>query len=388
MNAARPLLRWRYPHPCEAHAREEMLARIDAWWTAFERTRPQLDAFFAGGPRWDLAAWMSEHLQVIDARIMWEFGPGIPVGHRLVITPEVDRELRPLVEVLLARAPKIDGWQFHGHRLAEDFELAMLTTKGRTGVDARAFDFTAELGEAGLVDVHVAPPRGLFRNAEDDQHAAFVAVESLLGEEVVEAWIGTIDIERRKERAHLSELRARVEALIAGAEAQIPVEPYWRRVSEAGWTLLQNDAPEAEDYPGQFDIVIAKAVDVDLWRAAHSPYAFRSRRFSRCDEKICFLKVDSLGSSPERRFSDKTEIEDVCDAALVPRQLGCHIGGGIGRRYLYVDLALTDVRAAVDALRPALQARKLPLRSWILFFDDELAAEWIPIWDEAPPPPR
>ncbi len=36
---------------------------------------------------WDLPAWMHKHLQAIDSRLMWEFGPSADgAGHQLVIT--------------------------------------------------------------------------------------------------------------------------------------------------------------------------------------------------------------------------------------------------------------------------------------------------------------
>ena len=44
--------------------------------------------------------------------------------------------------------------------------------------------------------------------------------------------------------------------------------------------------------------------------------------------------------------------------------------------------------AAMDALRPVLRAGQLPKRTWLVFFDAELADEWLPLWDDAPPPPR
>ena len=73
---------------------------------------------------------------------------------------------------------------------------------------------------------------------------------------------------------------------------------------------------------------------------------------------------------------------------LEPLKLGGQIGGGTGLRYSYVDLALTNVEGAMDALIPVLRAANLPRRTWLLFFDADLGDEWIPIWDDAPPPPR
>ena len=38
-------------------------------------------------------------------------------------------------------------------------------------------------------------------------------------------------------------------------------------------------------------------------------------------------------------------------------------------------------------MRPVLREGRAPVRSWLLFFDPELADEWVGIWDETPPPP-
>jgi hypothetical protein len=56
-------------------------------------------------------------------------------------------------------------------------------------------------------------------------------------------------------------------------------------------------------------------------------------------------------------------------------------------RYLYIDLALTDVERAISFIRDVLQAVKIAKRSWLQFFDDALASEWIGMWPDTPPPP-
>jgi hypothetical protein len=63
------------------------------------------------------------------------------------------------------------------------------------------------------------------------------------------------------------------------------------------------------------------------------------------------------------------------------------IGGGSGLRYAYIDLALLDVKRAVPVIRQVLSDCRAPLRSWLLFHDDDLAAEWIGIYRQTPPPP-
>jgi hypothetical protein len=99
------------------------------------------------------------------------------------------------------------------------------------------------------------------------------------------------------------------------------------------------------------------------------------------------VKLDGRGGLDEEHFADKSEIEDALDAALVPAGLGCHVGGGTGRWYSYVDLALTDVDRGCEIVKAVLRAGNVPRRSWILFFDDEWAHEWIGIYDDSPAPP-
>ena len=92
--------------------------RIDAWWAAFQAKAADLDALFSRQAEWDLPGWMQENLQPIHPHLMWEFGPAVEgPGHRLVITPESRRHLRPLVAEMLRRAPPLDGWEFYAYRL-------------------------------------------------------------------------------------------------------------------------------------------------------------------------------------------------------------------------------------------------------------------------------
>ena len=387
-------MRWRFPHPSESAARELILGCIEAWWKAFAEAGPRLDDFFRRRGSWDLAGWMRGTLGLVDERIVWEFGPPARGGdgHRLVLTPESERQLRPLVEVVLARAPRVPGWEFHAHRLPETLAAALRTVAERTSVDLTGWLARATLSEEGLVDVTLAPPAPLTPTGEVHR-AALVLVEALVGEEVMDVWIGAIEVDEEPDGgagvplvALAGHLGARVEA----RRARVPELPYWRRAADAPWTLLRL-APKtsaAVDYPGQQDMLVAKTVDFELWRAQHGRRPFHSRRFSRSGEIMGTLKIDGAEGLPTDGLADKAAVEDAVTAALEPRGLGGQIGGGTGLRYSYVDLALTDVEAAMDALRPVLRAGKLPRRTWLQFFDAELADEWLPLWDDTPPPPR
>jgi hypothetical protein len=386
-------MRWRFLDTNSQDERayhDRRLAQIHSWWTAFANATAQISELFAGTSRWDLLQWMATHLQVIDERLMWEFGPAVRgKGHRLVTTPESARNLRPLTAIILDLAPSIDGWEFYGYRPSEEMEVVRESVRQRTGGDIDGFSVAVRSAQHRRIDLRYFAPV-----VSDDQaalHAAFIATEGLLGESCVDKWIGAIDVSpsrrglgsifRRKDDASeaaipLHKLREAVESLVDRTRDQLPHRPHLEWAADTQWTMWKLNPRVAEDYPEQSDLFVGKSANPDMWEAAHSGDAFFSERFSSCGEAFCYLKLD--GSAPlDEEFSDKSAIEDTVDTVLIAGKLGCHIGGGTGRRYSYIDLALTDLDEAIRVLRRRLQAGKVPKRSWILFFDAEFADEWV-----------
>ena len=182
----------------------------------------------------------------------------------------------------------------------------------------------------------------------------------------------------------LDRLKGTVDAAVESIRDQLPPSPHYEWVEAAEWTLWKLKPEPSDDFAGQADLFVGKSPNPAMWMAAHSKRPFFSGRFSRCEETFCYLKVDGAEGLDDSRFADKSEIEDALDEALVPRGLGCQIGGGLGLRYAYVDLALTNVPEAIIAIRERLQAGGVPKRSWILFFDSDLANEWVGIYDDTP----
>ena len=179
-----------------------------------------------------------------------------------------------------------------------------------------------------------------------------------------------------------------MDALIGSLHEQLPQNPHLEWVEDAEWTLWKLEPEEADDYCGQDDVVVGKSASPSQWdRSADAGGVFCSERFSNCGETFCYVKLDGSQGLNEESFADKSEIEDALDAVLKPARLGCHIGGGTGLRYSYIDLALTDPDRAIQVARERLQAGKVPKCSWIQFHDSDLAAEWIGVYEDSPPPP-
>lgn len=400
-------MRWQFsdPHsPADLNHRGQVQERIDRWWEAFAHQTPRLERLFKREDQWDLPNWMASNLQAIHPQLMWEYGPAVDCdGHRLVITPESARHLRPLTETILDKAPTLPGWEFYGHRLAEPVDMVGPTVEARVGFEPEDYQVQVQIGELNRIDLCYFSPTIPSSEDQQSRHAAFVITETLLGEELLDNWIGYIDVAPLKKQGVLGSLLGKqseakslipldrmhdtVHAAIGSLHDQLPRTPHYDWVDSAEWTGWKLEPDQQDDYCEQQDLFVGFSANPPMWTAAHQGGVFDSRRFSSVGETFCYVKLDGSEGLDEEKFADKSEIEDALNAALVPAKFGCHMGGGTGLRYSYIDLALTDLERAIDVIRKVLQAGNVPRRSWIQFFDSNWCAEWVGIYDDSPPPP-
>lgn len=228
----------------------------------------------------------------------------------------------------------------------------------------------------------------------DEQEAAgiaFVATESLVGEEVLDRWIGGIEVEKAMDAESLlplDELLAAVNSLIGEIRATLPEKPWHQTdLENAMWSSLTCGREAADDYAEQDDLIVAITVMPVMVQNALSNVLFDSQRYSRFGELFCYLKIDGSSGLEHSDFADRSEIEEAINAALRPAGLGSVVGGGTGLRYSYIELALTNVEAAWQSMSVVLSNGRLPKWTWLLFHDAELAAQWYGLYDDTPDPP-
>jgi len=413
-------MRWDYYNPHDAREAAEhadQLRRIDDWWSAFSSKANDLNELFGNRMQWGLPGWMRQHLGPIDANLMWEFGAALKgSGHRLVITPETRNDLRPMLTTLLERAPTLPGWEFYPYRPPENLVMAEQMVKARSHGDLSGTMVTVRIGQHNRIDLCFYSPS---TTAVDDKQAsgnAFVVTETLLGERILDQWIGKIDVaplakpsaiarlfshasKPDPKMIPLDRLKPTVDALIAAITDQLPDQPLYALEcvptdatgkGEIGVLFKLNNPPQAGDYPHYCDMRVASAANQALWLAQHAPSPFYSIRYSRHGETFCYLKIDG-SKRPEAEadnFPDRAGIEQALDDVLIPAKAGCVVSGGTGWQYSYIDLALANVDTAIPLITSRLRAGNIHHRSWLLFFDAPLSEEWIGIYDDTPAPPR
>lgn len=370
----------------------EKLAAIEAWWKAFAEKAPDIDAQLSGKQAWDLAEWMDKHLQSIDSRLMWEYGPGLQGGRRLVITPGKDRQLHPLVVGLINRAPKCTGWEFYPTRRREPATSLESILAARSVRSLESASVAVSVGDLNRVDLTFVSPD--FEGPGDGlaEEAALVATEVLLGEDRFYTWVGRIRVAKsvgaEQRLFPLADLSSRVAIAASDIRDQhIPVPIHETDPEQLEWTFWNVDPNVQDDYAGQQDLVIGKSILPPMWQAARSGVLFSSDRYTTLPEFFIYVKVDSADGLAGSAFKSAGDLEAALDAALRNEKRGGVVGGGTGLRYLYVDLAVIAYEG-VRIVKNTLAEGKVPKRSWILFFDSTFENEWVGVYDDTPPPPR
>lgn len=395
-------MRWILADPNNAEEqqwKQHVTTAADRWWRAFQANAANIGASFSRENTFDIVQFMDDHLHAIDSRLCWEYGPprrsaNVQAGgHRLVITPEAEHWMRPMLNFVLGRAPQIPGWEFYAHRLPEDVEHARAAVQGRCGVEFQQAGIEARIGKHRKIDILFTFPKENW-SADQARNVAFVLTETLLGEETLDGWIGTIDVADTKEPGHrwlpLDRAGATVSAVAQSMLEQLPAAPAWKvDKGQSQWSSYQMEPDgDSDDFPLREDIIVGTTCRIELIQAIMSGRLFDSRCHSRSKENFCYLKIDASEIDSKNRVEHRSNLEDPLDAALQQAGLGGTIGGGSGIRYSYVDLSLSNVLQAIPIIQQVLRKQRAPLRTWLLFFDSQFAEEWLGVYPQTPAPPR
>lgn len=366
-------------------AEQQALARQRALYAPFAESVAALAQSIREGRR-DPAIFekFQKARSAIDPRIMFEIGPHPEGGMYLALTPEVDRFLRPLVDEVIAALPQFDDWRFVAYRPRLPAAEAVKLVGARMGKAPLAHGVTLAAAE-GKIDVTFHFPKQIF-GSKADRKEAFILTECLLGEQDLDRWVGAIEaVDRRDSGTPFDRVAAEFDRIKEGFLAQLPAEPRWRLDPEGPRVLISQ--PNAVAQEGDLDRTDLVVYSADTWLgpAPLSPERFDGARYSRCGEVFVYLQLATDGPSTEG-IQRRSDLEEALDTALRREQLGAVVGGGSGIAHDSIDFALVNLNPAIDLIREVARSRGVPDKSWILFTEAKLRAEWLSIHPGAPAP--
>jgi hypothetical protein len=181
-----------------------------AWWSG-ARDRVA-EAIVTGNIDQRLVGEITSAVRRVHPAMAWELAPGAHAQHALCVSPEGNAEVRQAALRWLASAPPADAtWEYHASKQATQKLIGL-------GIGPWRFDLEEMRAIASWdatrrrADVRLWHP--LFAEAPENVRlqVAFVFLDSLLGEEDVERWIGEITLLEAPTGGRTpAELRAEIE---------------------------------------------------------------------------------------------------------------------------------------------------------------------------------
>lgn len=137
-----------------------------------------------------------EKLHTIDDRLYFEVSEPQEGGNELVITAEGDRELFPLVDKMVALAPRLKGWKFTALRPAMGFGFAVEYSGVKLDPDELWFlPLTAGDDEEHL-GLRIGIPRLSPKSTQAAVNAAWILLDTALGERRTAETIAHVEVAR------------------------------------------------------------------------------------------------------------------------------------------------------------------------------------------------
>jgi len=159
--------------------------RVNEFWHWFESFSDSLAESVTSS---ELISQVDERVRALNPKLSWEIGPGKKNPWQLVISPDMDRNLRQEAQEIVALAPALPKWEFYSARQAKvwNYRFSLRRLDGsEVHVDASSWTFVLLRYPDKTCEVLLKAAD--LRELDDVQrsHAATIVLESILGEDMV-----------------------------------------------------------------------------------------------------------------------------------------------------------------------------------------------------------
>jgi hypothetical protein len=174
------------------------LKAIEDFWFWFTGSRKKLLSLYASEQFGELAQQLTCELGRIDPELAWEIGPGKKSANLLTITAEGNPKLRRLADQVIQLAPLLDDWEFYSSKPPRQAPAVVRLPDSGESFETTRWQFVpVENAESGRLDLLIVDDQLTRSDRETALRAVSIYLDELLGEDMVEKWIGTFEIKNR-----------------------------------------------------------------------------------------------------------------------------------------------------------------------------------------------
>jgi hypothetical protein len=185
--------------------------QIEEFWRWFAGAREEIAKLLDARNARELADMIQARLSRLYPSLQWEVGPGLRKEFQFVISPGGRLELRPLIREIVGRAPELPDWEFHGSRQPAPGRLTVTLPESGVTISARGWTFSHSLNPlTARIDLILHDDRLCKLENVPRLRAALLILDGLLGEELVEDWLGDLAVTPSRRDARPIEDLARI----------------------------------------------------------------------------------------------------------------------------------------------------------------------------------
>jgi hypothetical protein len=168
---------------------------IEAFWQWFSLHHSEIENLLDQKDTSALARRVNAAVNLLSPQIAWEIGPGLVSPYMLALPPEGDASLRGIIDQIMQAAPKIQGWEFHSSRPVRPFQPEIRLPEMGLTLQTSDWQFSLEPTRgASRLELHVYDDRLAAFDEKIALTAVFILLDAVLGEDMVEKWVGDIRV--------------------------------------------------------------------------------------------------------------------------------------------------------------------------------------------------
>ncbi len=168
---------------------------INAFWRWFSDHHRDVEAMLDRDDTAELSRQINAQIDRLSSQLAWEIGPGLVEPYMLVFPTVGSSERKVAVGRIMKKAPRIEKWEFHAARPMRPFQPEVQLPD--RDLSFRSSDWRFALKPSSTsdrLDLQIFDNALASVDEKTGLTAIFILLDAVLGEDIVERWIGNIKV--------------------------------------------------------------------------------------------------------------------------------------------------------------------------------------------------